>query len=73
MSLLSTCGGMGRHMYIAQVSLWRSCEGSLHMIWIEWVMTKVVVNERVLIWGYEVCVLCLVINEGVMNCWVCYV
>ena len=55
MGLLSICGGMGLHVYIAQVSLWRGCEGGLPMIWTKWVMTNDVVNEWVLIWCYEVC------------------
>ena len=55
MSLLCICRGMGLHVYIAQVSLWRSCEGGLIMIWIKYFMSKVVVKQRVLMWCYELC------------------
>ena len=55
MSLLSICGDVGLHVYIAQVSLWRGYEYGLPMILTKWFMTKVVVKERVLIWLYEVC------------------
>ena len=53
--LLSICGGMGLHVYIAEVSFWTGCEGGLAMRWTKWVMTNDVVKEWVLIWCYEVC------------------
>ena len=57
MSLLSICGGMELHTYIEKVSLWRGCEDGIAMIWTKWDMIKVVVNEWIVIWCYEVCAL----------------
>ena len=58
----------GLYMYVEQVSLWRGCEGGLLMVWTKWVMTKVVVQERVLIDAMKYVALCLVINESGMTC-----
>lgn len=32
MGLLSICGGMGLHVYIAHVKVWKGCEGGLPMV-----------------------------------------
>jgi len=68
MGLLSICGGMGLHMYIAQVNLWRGYEGGLLMIWSIWNMTKMydmnMLHELWLmtpLWG-------LLSMRGIMGC-----
>ena len=53
MKLLSIYGVMGLYVYIAQVIFWRGCDGDLSMIWTKWKITKVVVNEWLPIWFYE--------------------
>ena len=53
MSLISICGGMELHMYIAQVSLCYDCEGGLLRIWTKCIMNNVVVSAWVLLLCYE--------------------